>query len=72
VSRLDLRPCPCGQTPDDLVITGDGSRPKWATAAGNCCTEWDIEFRNGYLPLASDECRELAAEAWNSAPRGRQ
>jgi hypothetical protein len=65
----DLKECPCGQVPTGLSIFMDYSRAKWGYAAGNCCGEWSIEFRNNYNAVNSDETRALASEAWNRAPR---
>lgn len=65
----ELKPCPCGQTPTSLdVIIGDCS--KWAYVSGNCCSEWNVEFRTEYNPVESEECKALAVEAWNRASRG--
>ncbi len=64
-----LKPCPCGETPSKLHITGNGQGYKWADATGDCCGEWSIEFRTQYLAHGSPECMELAIEAWNGAPR---
>ena len=64
-----LKPCPCGQTPKQLFIADNGS--KWAYTYGDCCNEWHIEFRTFYNPIDSDECMDLAVEAWNHATRGK-
>lgn len=64
-----LAPCPCGETPGTLSII-PGSSSKWAWVCGDCCGDWHIEFRTNYKALDSPECRELALEAWNAAPRG--
>ena len=64
-----LKPCPCGQTPKQLFIADNGS--KWAYTYGDCCNDWHIEFRTFYNPIDSDECMDLAVEAWNCAPRGK-
>lgn len=63
-----LQPCPCGEVPDRLDIISHGSA-KWAWVYGACCSEWHIEFRTNYHPLESDECAELAEQAWNDSPR---
>lgn len=63
----NLKQCPCGETPDGLLIVDNGS--KWAFVSGNCCNEWNIEFRTHYHRIDSDECMGLAIEAWNSAKR---
>lgn len=62
--------CPCGRTPtSSLQIADAGQGGKWATVSSDCCGEWKIEFRTNYAALDSDECRRLAREAWNAAPR---
>ena len=70
-SRLTvgLAACPCGKTPQELYIVDGWQGGKWAWAYGGCCGEWHIEFRTGYNDLGSDECKRLAREAWNAAPR---
>jgi hypothetical protein len=66
----DLLPCPCGKTPQSLNIISL-NQSKWGRVSGNCCGEWEIEFRQQYLEIDSEECKALAIEAWNSAPRFR-
>jgi len=65
----ELATCPCGKTPTELNITDAGQGRKWANVAGNCCGEWMIEFRTHYTEFRSEECVQLAREAWNAAPR---
>lgn len=65
----ELLACPCGKTPTMLDICYNGQGSKWATASGNCCGEWSVEFRTKYFDFDSNECIELAVEAWNLAPR---
>ena len=67
--RLVIKPCPCGKTPEKLYIHDTGQGGKWANANGDCCGEWEIEFRTDYLDYGSDECMALAIAAWNAAPR---
>lgn len=62
----ELKPCPCGQTPPALAITREDE--KWPTVAGTCCGTWEIEFRGNY-GRDHAELVNLAAEAWNEAPR---
>lgn len=64
---MKLKPCPCGKTPTLLFIADNGS--KWAYVSGSCCGEWHIEFRTQYHRIETDECMELAIEAWNTAER---
>ncbi len=63
----ELKPCPCGQTPESLGLADNGA--KWAYAYGDCCSEWHIEFRTQYHELDTDACMELAIEAWNESSR---
>ena len=65
----ELKQCPCGTTPSQLFISDIGQGGKWASASGDCCGEWNIEFRTQYHNLNSDECMKLAIEAWNEATR---
>ena len=64
-----LKPCPCGKTPESIVVTTP-SPSKWSFAVGNCCGNWFIEFRSQYK--YNDELMALAEEEWNLAPRGTQ
>lgn len=68
LSSRDLLVCPCGKTPDRLVICESYSC-KWAWVSGNCCSEWNVEFRTKYYKIDSPECMDLAIREWNSAPR---
>lgn len=65
----DVKPCPCGQTPKELFITNVNSGTKYAYVYGSCCSQWEVEFRTEYRDADSDECMQLAIEAWNEAPR---
>jgi hypothetical protein len=65
----DIKSCSCGRLPDSLIITDNGQGTKYANVAGNCCGEWMIEFRANYNDLNSEKCMQLAASAWNNAPR---
>ena len=67
--RLVIKPCPCGKTPEQLLIYDQGHGGKWGHVSGGCCGEWEIEFRANYLDYESDECMQLAIAAWNAAPR---
>jgi hypothetical protein len=61
--------CPCGATPKSLHICDNGQGGKWANCSGDCCAEWQIEFRTQYNKLSTDDCYALAVEAWNEATR---
>lgn len=65
----ELKPCPCGKTPERLYIVDIGQGSKWANVMGNCCNEWMVEFRAHYKRLSSEECMKLAIEGWNEAHR---
>ena len=68
VTKVHLEPCPCGQNPDLLIIEMP-ERAKYGRAFGDCCSEWSIEFRNGYT--ADPKLSQVrAAKAWNNTPRG--
>ena len=64
-----LAACPCGKIPTELDIYDANQGGKWANVVPNCCGEWMIEFRTNYAALDSEECKRLAREAWNEAPR---
>ncbi len=65
----ELKPCPCGKPMDYLCIAYNGQGSKWANVGGNCCGMWSVEFRTQYHAIDTEECMELAKEAWNAAPR---
>lgn len=66
---MKLKPCPCGKIPENLNVSHENSTPKWASVTGDCCGEWEIEFRNDHNDVNSKECLDRAIEAWNNAPR---
>lgn len=63
-----LLPCPCGKTPTELHLAESLSY-KWGWASGNCCGEWNIEFRTVNNTLDSPETTEQAIKCWNDTPR---
>ena len=63
-----LAPCPCGQVPSRLIVQCE-YRAKYAYVGGDCCDEWQIEFRNNYEPPGSAASIALARAAWTKAPR---
>ena len=67
MTRIILKPCPCGKTPESLSIEA-GASCKWSYASGNCCGDWNIEFRTTYTN-DDDELMRLAVDAWNNACR---
>jgi len=66
---MTIKPCPCGKTPAEIAVYDLNQGGKWAAAVPDCCGEWMIEFRTNYLNAESDECKQLALDAWNDAPR---
>jgi len=65
-----IKPCPCGKTPNKLSLSYNGQGTKYASACGNCCGEWFIEFRTGHHSLNSKECIDRAISGWNDTTRG--
>lgn len=65
-----LKPCPCGSTPNRVLVQAENIRPKFAYCSGDCCGDWWIEFRNNYKDVGGRESNALAEAAWNAAPRG--
>ena len=63
-----LKPCPCGQVPDNLSVHHPGS--KWSSVSGDCCGEWFIEAKIWYAE--DNEAEKIAIEFWNNTPRGRK
>lgn len=66
---IEIKPCPCGETPEELYISDAGQGGKWGYVYGDCCSIWEVEFRTHYNDLDSDKCMQLALEAWNGSPR---
>ncbi len=64
-----LKPCPCGIVPKELWLSENGQGSKYATACGDCCGEWNIEFKTQYKRLDTQECISFAVKAWNESPR---
>lgn len=64
----ELKPCACGKIPEDIGVMESGTS-KWAWAYGDCCGEWNVEFRTNYHEVGSEECKKLAVEGWNDASR---
>ena len=64
----ELKPCPCGKLPEELIVTREHDRSKYAMVSGDCCGEWEIEFRADHL---TDDVliKKMANEAWNKAKR---
>lgn len=67
-AQIELAPCPCGQTPDELMLELPAQPVKYGRAIGTCCGVWGIEFFNAYQ--AGEDTVRLAKEAWNRAVRG--
>ena len=62
-----LAPCPCGMVPTALLIEMP-ERAKYGRTMGDCCSEWAVEFRNGYTQ-DPELTTQRARDAWNDAPR---
>jgi len=67
--KMKIKECPCGKIPEDLSIQDIGQGTKWAIAIPTCCSEWSIEFKAMWNSFDSKECKKLAIESWNKAPR---
>ncbi len=67
---MKYKPCPCGEVPTTLVTSALFSASKWEYVYGDCCGEWEIEYKANYVDPLSEEGIELARKAWNSAKRG--
>ena len=65
---IKLKPCACGKIPEYLHITTTSQGRNWASVSGSCCMTWGVDFNTAYQ--SGDELYELAAEIWNTAPRG--
>ena len=63
-----LKPCPCGKIPEVLAMV-QGSTDRWGYVSGNCCGEWEVEFRTSFHKIDSYECLVEAIKYWNQAPR---
>jgi len=64
-----LETCPCGDTPNSLIIA-EGKSLRYAFVYGDCCNEWFIEFKTYNHTPESDESMVNAITAWNNAMRG--
>ena len=64
----ELKACPCGKIPSRLCIS-EPSQSKYQRCYGDCCNEWEIEFRADYLKLGDPKMYDMAVEAWNRMPR---
>ena len=63
-----LKQCPCGETPESLS-TEISSTSKWGFVYGDCCAEWNVEFRTGYYNPGTEAYLMRATDAWNGAKR---
>lgn len=70
--EVGIKRCPCGEYPNSLFInqatpsdTYNGS--KYSYVSGNCCGEWEVEFRSNYLEGAA--LYSVAKDAWNKIKR---
>ena len=60
-----LKECPCGEIPKELIIATVGE--KYTRCFGDCCGDWETEFRNDYSEGV--ESYEKAVNAWNNIER---
>lgn len=66
-----LAPCPCGEVPTQLFVSGSDSDEE-GFVCGSCCNKWNVLFFLGAgEKFYSGKSLKLAAEAWNAAPRKR-
>jgi hypothetical protein len=63
-----LRQCPCGKTPESLIIVDSHSPDRYDYVGGDCCGEWLVEFKNDYKD--GEELDKLMVKAWNNQERG--
>ncbi len=63
-----LKKCPCGKFPQKLH-TIQGETAKWGYASGDCCDDWNVEFRTVNYDFSSKESYKSAVGYWNNAPR---
>ena len=66
-SEIEVKPCPCGETPNKLHLIDNGI--KWCWVTGDCCGEWHIEIRTNYKELDSPELMKEAIDSWNLTKR---
>ena len=65
-----LKPCPCGKTPERLILN-QGSTFRWRYVSGDCGCGWEFEYRVNTMRPASDEKDyEECVEGWNQMARG--
>ncbi len=67
LERTHLEPCPCGKTPNMLMVELETSKKRGHTF-GDCCGEWMIEFNNNYN-VDKEKMADRAKVAWNRATR---
>ena len=67
--RVNIKPCPCGKTPEKLIIS-EGSTHRWRYVSGDCGCGWETEARiiTYNQPEGYDEYTDCV-EAWNELPR---
>lgn len=67
----NLKPCPCGWTPSDLIVVPYKYCRYLVIPDCDHCDDWAVCIRVGSEDHP-DEISELAEEAWNAAPRGNE
>lgn len=64
-----LKPCPCGKTPNELSIQ-EGSTYRWRIISGDCCGEWMIESSRIDYMADDEKVKQQCIDDWNRAERG--
>jgi hypothetical protein len=64
--EIGIKRCPCGEYPSQVMVD-DGDSVKWNRVSGDCCGDWEIEFRSDYKTGAA--LYSAAKDAWNNAKR---
>jgi hypothetical protein len=64
----ELKRCPCGETPDQLVFE-PGKSSLHGYVYGDCCGVWGIEFRINGRTYMETRTEDVLRNVWNGAPR---
>ena len=65
----ELVPCPCGQIPENIIVSESDGAGKWGVGNPSCCGEWAFEFRLSYHDPDGMAAKILAFDSWNELPR---
>lgn len=66
--KRHYQPCPCGKTPERLMLEVQQDS-KVGRAYGDCCGTWAVEFLRG-IETNHEKILDKAHTAWDTAPRG--